>query len=680
MLSFVRMSGALATLGPLLVLFGLELVPTLRGEGLSVGLLPLLPLLAGGTLVSGGGLVGARAPKLGRGAVALGFLALAAFAVRHALDRPLVALGTGVATILLLHRLFPSSVTPEKDEADVEASAVVRAGIARARGAAGISLAGWPLWWLGAFEPDALTQVLFGVSLFVASGLVLASVQRSLRQPTWARVAIVMTAIATAVFVVVAWQRRDPDQLLLALTVLPLAGVALIRPRYVRRPLLPAVFSFITSAPSRILVATFLMLSLGGMLLLRLPVASATGEPIRLLDAAFTATSAVCVTGLIVLDTPLAFSGVGQGLLLALIQVGGLGIMSFSTVAFAALGQRLSLRHEAAVADLVGDRRTIVASLGRLLGITFGAELLGAAVMFVCFHWIHGEGVSAAAWRAVFTAVSAFCNAGFALQSDSLVPYAASPVVLTTVALLIITGGLSPLAVSELPALVFRRRVSVQTRLVVHVTLALTAVGAVLVGALEWSGTLGSLDRPERVLAAFFQSVTLRTAGFNSVAFDSLRPATVWVMTVFMFVGGSPGGTAGGIKTTTAAILVLAVISAIRGRPQATAYGRHFDHPTVYKAMAITFVSLLMAVGGIAALSVTQPHIALPDAIFESVSALATVGLTTGATGQLDGVGKLLVMVFMFVGRIGPLTLFLFLRGRRSDPHWGLPRAEVAVG
>jgi trk system potassium uptake protein TrkH len=439
-------------------------------------------------------------------------------------------------------------------------------------------------------------------------------------------------------------------------------------------------WDMVVHQPARLLVVTFLALCVLGTLLLSLPISSPHAAGISLVNAAFTAVSAVCVTGLIVLDTPVDFTGFGQAAILLLIQLGGLGIMTFSTAALGLLGRRLSLRYESAVVSAlsVQGRHELFRDLRRLLTITFSAELIGTAVLSSLFA-VEGEAPRQALWRGLFTSVSAFCNAGFALQSDSLIGYQRNPWILHTVALLIIIGGLSPAVVAALPDLLLRRRVAVQIKLAVVSTLVLLAGGAIAVTAIEWNNTLANLSLFDRLHNGWFQSVTLRTAGFNSIDIAAVHGSMLTLMMVWMFIGGSPGGTAGGIKTTTAALLALAVAAAIRGRWDVTVFRRRITTETVYKAAAIATLGFSMALLSLMALQLTQD---LPgaQAPFEVVSALGTVGLSIGATARLDEVGKILIMATMFAGRVGPLTLFLFLSDRFSKSAWEFPDERIDVG
>jgi trk system potassium uptake protein TrkH len=275
--------------------------------------------------------------------------------------------------------------------------------------------------------------------------------------------------------------------------------------------------------------------------------------------------------------------------------------------------------------------------------------------------------------------VSAFCNAGFALETASLMAHQRSPLVLAIVGALIVLGGLAPGVVSSFPELLRRDVLPLQTRLVWWMTFLLLGAGFAVYLAFEWSHSLAELPWWHKLSNAAFQSATLRTAGFNSVDLTATHPATQVFMIALMFIGGSPGGTAGGIKTTTAALLMLAVMASLRGRLDVTVLRRRVVHTSIYRAAAVATVGVLSAVAVVLALMLTQR---LPPemATFEAVSALATVGLSTGGTALLDGVGKVIIMLAMFVGRVGPLTLFLLLGEHREHRHWQFPDAEVDVG
>lgn len=390
----------------------------------------------------------------------------------------------------------------------------------------------------------------------------------------------------------------------------------------------------------------------------------------------------MCVTGLITLDTPQAFSTLGKVILLLLIQVGGLGIMTFSTAALWALGKRLSLRHEGAVASLIStrDRGRLFDSAREILLLTVSAEGVGAALLWVAF-WRAGDAPGEAAFRALFTSISAFCNAGFALQTDSLIPYQTSPVVLHVVAVLVILGGLSPLAILGGVRLLRRSNqpVSAQAKLCLAASAVLLLAGFFLLLPFEWGASLAHLGPVDRLHNAWFQSVTLRTAGFNSVDLTQQVPASFLLMLVFMFIGGSPGGTAGGIKTTTAALLFLGIFRIMRGEAGVTIWSRMITPSSMQKAGVIVTIATTLMIGGLGALLLTQ-NVDPALLLFEVVSALGTVGLSLGATAQLDTIGKIIIMACMFFGRVGGLTFLLVLTTRRRAPAMGYPQEEIDVG
>jgi trk system potassium uptake protein TrkH len=311
---------------------------------------------------------------------------------------------------------------------------------------------------------------------------------------------------------------------------------------------------------------------------------------------------------------------------------------------------------------------------------TLASESLGAIALAGLFLRA-GDSVGQALWRGVFTSISAFCNAGFALQTDSLIPYQSDPLVLHTVGVLIILGGISPMAIFALVPLARRSVVPV----LAQAKLALVAAGVLLVGgfvsilAFEWNASLSGLSVLDKLHNAWFQSVSLRTAGFNSVDLTLMHPATLVIAIVWMFIGGSPGGTAGGVKTTTIAILFLSVIQSIRGRTGLEVFGKRIPGKTRARAAAVVAIAACTGTLALVAIFLTQ---AMPDrvAVFEVFSALGTVGLSIGGTGLLDGVGKLIIIFCMFVGRVGGLSLLMFLSARKFVPRVGRPVEEVDVG
>ena len=494
------------------------------------------------------------------------------------------------------------------------------------------------------------------------------------RGSAWAAALVCLSGLLSGLSSPWAWAACGLSLLLLVAVVL------------VRRPTDASVLDgatrlsdFVFASPARTLVLTFLAVIAAGTVLLVLPF-SAARSPIGLLDALFTSTSATCVTGLVVLDTPTDLGAFGQAVILGLIQVGGLGIMIFSVAGMAITGRRLSLRQESAAVELVGtrDRSRVTEAARNVLVVTFLAEAVGALLLTVGFL-LAGDRLGAALWRAVFTSVSAFCNAGFALQSESLIPYQQHVGVVLVVALLVVLGGLGPAVVRAAPRWLRGRSAPLDARLVLWTTLLLLVPPALLLLAVEWGNTLSRMGPGARLVNALFLSTTPRTAGFNSVDTAALRPTTLWLTMVLMFVGGSPASTAGGIKTTTVALMLLMIHAAMTGRTHLRAFGFRVSQPSVYRAAAIAALALLTVVGVVAVLQLTQ-EMPLDMAAFESISALGTVGLSIGGTARLDAVGKLVVAATMFIGRVGPLTVFMFLSARTASDRFELPEEDVAVG
>ena len=504
--------------------------------------------------------------------------------------------------------------------------------------------------------------------------------------------------IAQLLFIPWAWQRKTGSlRVLFSILSLSFTGLlifSLYRGDTVALPLifaLAAVMLFFLSNPrgtqreygletlfnhpARLLLSTFLFLCFLGTLFLIIPGVTRQGE-IALVDAAFTSVSAVCVTGLVVLDTPEAFTFFGEALILLLIQLGGLGIMSIAAVALHAMGRRLSLRQERLLTSMTDtDHKDLGEALIRILKFTFFAEGLGALIL-AGFFYFSGDALGQAAWRGLFTAVSAFCNAGFSLQSNSMIAYQNNPLVLHTVALLIIFGGIAPTTTLIAPKWLMGRRIPVAPRIALTTTVVLLVSGFLFFLAFEWNGVLSGLSIGDKVHNAWFQSATLRTAGFNSVDVAGVVSPTFMVMICFMFIGGSPGGTAGGVKTTTLGILAMAFWANINNRNSVIFQNQRVPSAIIYRAIAIVACGAVVWFAVILMLGVTQ-QISGRDIIFEVTSAIGTVGLTTGATARLDEIGKVIVMMTMFAGRIGPVTLFMLLSEDVSVRESRFPNAKI---
>jgi trk system potassium uptake protein TrkH len=433
---------------------------------------------------------------------------------------------------------------------------------------------------------------------------------------------------------------------------------------------------------------------LAGTVLLALPIAHA-GEPVPLLDALFTATSATCVTGLAVVDTGTRFSTFGQAVLLGLIQVGGLGLMTFAVFTALALGGRVAFTGRVVIQETM--HHTARAGVRRLvryvLAFTLVSEAAGALVLWLRFR---DEDVPGGAlWSAVFHAVSAFCNAGFSLFSDSLVRFRGDLVVNLAVTGLVILGGLGFLASMELRDQLAARlrgarppQATLHTRLVVSVTGALLALAMVVYLALEWNNALGGLPLDEKLLAAWFLSVTPRTAGFNTVDYGQMASQTLFFTIFLMFVGASPGSTGGGLKTTTFGVLVALVVARWRGRGRASLFHRTIPHAVMDRALLLAMLAWALVSLGIGLLAMVEtgdaPYLdeqpRFIAMMFEAVSAFATVGLSTGITPTLAPGSKLVLVALMFVGRVGPLTLVLAMRPREQRGRFRYAEENVMVG
>ena len=430
--------------------------------------------------------------------------------------------------------------------------------------------------------------------------------------------------------------------------------------------------------PEEWLVFGFLGVILLGTLLLALPASTKDGHSIGLFDSLFTATSAVCVTGLVAVDTGATFSLFGQAVLLALIQVGGLGFMVFATRVMVILGRRISIRNRMLIRESMNG--TSLSNLGglarRYLLLTLGTEALGAALLAMRFIPMYG--VRRGLWFAVFHAVSAFCNAGFDLfgRFSSLTGFAADPLVLLTVAALIVLGGLGFSVILEvLGNRQGFRSLSLHTRIVLTFTLALLLAGTVFYALVEH----GRLD----VLNAFFQSVTMRTAGFNSHDLSTLTDASKLFSSLLMAIGASPASTGGGMKTTTAAVAILLIVSVVKGDNEVNAARRRIPADTVRRGLAVVALFLPMLTLGTLSLSFVETgRFALADILFECSSAMGTVGVSAIGTPNLRTASRAVLLPMMFLGRVGPLTLAAAIARKqsRAGAACRYPEERIMIG
>jgi trk system potassium uptake protein TrkH len=421
-----------------------------------------------------------------------------------------------------------------------------------------------------------------------------------------------------------------------------------------------------------------------GTALLMTPLARRGPGSASWLDALFTSASAVCVTGLTTVDTTAHWSRFGQAVIIALIQVGGFGIMALATLLGLLVSKRLGLRSRLnAVAETnfqgLGEVGNILLAVART---SLLIEAAGALILTVRFALSYDEPWSRALWLGVFHAVSAFNNAGFALFSDNLIGFASDPFICVPVALMVIAGSLG------FPVLFELRREwrrphdwSLHTKLVTAMTAILLGAGTVMFTALEWTNdrTLGPLSAGGKALAAFFQSVMTRNAGFNSVSTGDLNPETLLGTDVLMFIGGGSAGTAGGIKVTTFAVLLFVIITEVRGDRDVNAFNRQIPRETQRQALSVALLAVAAVVGSSVLLLVLTPF-SLEQVLFEVISALSTTGLSTGLTAAAGDAGQLVLLALMFIGRIGPITLASALALRSRPRLYDLPSERPIIG
>ena len=458
------------------------------------------------------------------------------------------------------------------------------------------------------------------------------------------------------------------------------------------------IFKF---GPPHIIVFSFFIVILIGTFLLNLPIASKSGESIGFIDAMFTATSAVCVTGLVVVNTYFHWTLFGKIIILLLIQIGGLGFMSLFTIILVFLGKRITLKGRILIQESfnLATFKGIVMFLKKIIRVTFIIEGIGAVILSLRF--IPEYGVKGGIFRGIFHSISAFCNAGFdILGSNSLIPYSTDYIINITIMLLIILGGLGFTVLIDINNYIrykinkFRKNktklfvMSLHSKLALTVTAILILLGMVLTFIIEYNNpkTLANLRFDQKLLVSLFQSVTLRTAGFDAIGQADLNYGSKFLAIILMAIGGSPGGTAGGIKTVTIGVLVLAVISVIRGKDSIIAFKKTISISTIQKSLAIIIMMMTLIFTATIILTMTEKGIGIQfdfiDILYEVSSALGTVGLLTGITSSLSFVGKIVIILCMFIGRLGPITIILALsfrkRSKKNVIHY--PEEKVIVG
>lgn len=435
---------------------------------------------------------------------------------------------------------------------------------------------------------------------------------------------------------------------------------------------------------SRKLILGFFIAILVGSVLLYLPFSRAEGEKITFLESVFTVTSAICVTGLSVIDIGKVLSIYGQIILLILIQLGGLGVMTFSSLFVLMLGKKMSYKERALIKEERNAENSgeIRAYLRNVVMIVFIIESIGA--VFLTIGFMKKYSFMKALYLGIFHSVSAFCNAGFSLFSNNLEDYVNDPLVNITVCYLIILGGIGFSVITSILLAVRKniKRFSLTSKMAILISVILTFVGMFLFLLLEYSNeaTLAHLPFSSKILASFFQSITTRTAGFNTVSMSALRPGTVFLFCILMFIGASPGSTGGGIKTTTIGVIGMYVWGVIRGKENINAFNRRLSWDILNRALAILVISIMYVSIIIILIMTIELNMSFEKIVFEVVSAFGTAGLSMGITQLLHPMSQILIIITMFTGRLGPMTIALALGEKKVKQNLKYPKENILIG
>lgn len=437
-------------------------------------------------------------------------------------------------------------------------------------------------------------------------------------------------------------------------------------------------------SPPQLITAVFFVLIWIGAILLSMPFSSSTGKSIGLLNALFTSVSAVCVNGLVVLDTGSAFSVAGQVIIMILIQIGGIGFMTLGVMVAILLGKKIGLKQRLIIQQ--ATHSTSAQGLVRLslymVLIVFIFEFI--ATIILTLRWSGDMGFGKALYYALFHSISAFNNAGFALWSDGLSSYVGDPIVNFTIIILFVVGGLGYIVVVDIFRKRSWRKLSLHSKIVLLATAILSLAGFLLLFLLEsWnSATYGQLSIGERIQASIFQSMTPRSAGFNTIDIGSMLAVSQFLLIILMFIGAASGGTGGGIKTNTVVVLLLATINTFRGGGQIHAFERKVSQDTVMRALAVVISSLTCVLIVTLLLTITEDMLEdhFLEVLFEATSAFSTTGLSMGLTSDLSPAGKIIVTITMFLGRLGPLTLAYALSQKKQTSKIGYPEDHILIG
>ncbi|MGM0841636.1 MAG: TrkH family potassium uptake protein [Bacillota bacterium] len=432
-------------------------------------------------------------------------------------------------------------------------------------------------------------------------------------------------------------------------------------------------------SPPQLLVVTFLFFIIVGMGLLKLPFA--TTESITWLDALFTTTSAMTVTGLAVVDTGDAFTLFGEVIIMSLIQIGGLGIMSFAVLIFMMLGKKIGFKERLLLQQALNQ--TSVGGVIKLVKYLFIFSFLveGFAVLLLASEWVPEFGWRRGLYVSIFHSISAFNNAGFSLWSDSLMGYVGSPIVNITISFLFIVGGIGFTVLVDLWKSKTIRRLSLHTKIMVVGTFVINVFAFMMIFILEYNNpnTLAQLPLLDKLFASYFQAVTPRTAGFNSIDYGSMERSTLLLTILLMFIGAGSASTGGGIKLTTFVVISLSVFAFLKEKREIRIFRRTIDQNYIFKALAVSMISVLLVFTALFFLDMTERNASFLAILFEVVSAFGTVGLSMGITGSLTAIGKWIIIIVMFVGKLGPLTL-AFSLSRPDKEKIRYPKEDILTG
>ncbi|MDX8343263.1 TrkH family potassium uptake protein [Rossellomorea sp. YZS02] len=432
-------------------------------------------------------------------------------------------------------------------------------------------------------------------------------------------------------------------------------------------------------SPPQLLVVTFLFFIILGMGLLKLPFA--TTEHITWLEALFTTTSAMTVTGLAVVDTGSVYTLFGEIVVMSLIQIGGLGIMSFAVLIFMMLGKKIGFKERLLLQQALNQ--TSVGGVIKLVKYLFVFSFIveGFAVLLLATEWVPEFGWKRGLYVSVFHSISAFNNAGFSLWSDSLMGYVGSPVINLTISFLFILGGIGFTVLVDLWKSKTIRQLSLHTKIMVIGTFLVNVIAFIMIFVLEFNNpnTLASLPISDKIFASYFQAVTPRTAGFNSLDYGSMERSTLLFTILLMFIGAGSASTGGGIKLTTFVVISLSMIAFLKEKKEIRIFRRTIDQTHIFKALALSMISVLLVFTALFFLEMTEKNVSFLSLVFEVVSAFGTVGLSMGITGSLSVIGKWIIIIVMFVGKLGPLTL-AFSLSRPDKEKIRYPKEDILTG